>query len=47
MKNIFKPKRFNLFHIKKERKNYTLSAKKKSDERIMRENIENIAKIFI
>ena len=43
MKNIFKPKRFNLFHIKKERKNYTLSAKKKSDERIMRENIENIA----
>ena len=43
MKNFYKINRFKLFHIKKERKKHTLSPKKKSDERIMRENIENIA----
>ena len=43
MKNFYKINRFKLFHIKKERKKNTLSSKKKSDERIMRENIENIA----
>ena len=43
MKNNHKINRFKLFHIKKEKKNDTLSPKKQSDERIMRKNIENIA----
>ena len=43
MKNIHTINRFRLFHIKKERENYTLSSKKKSHERIIREKIENNA----